>query len=153
MPAPCYVNRMQGFTPLPSLLGGMLIGLSASVLLLWNGRVAGISGIVGALIRPEETGDRVERLLFVVGLLGGGALLYALRPEGFPAPGSVPIALAAAAGLLVGFGARLGNGCTSGHGVCGLSRLSFRSLIATLTFMATAALLVFVARHLLSGAP
>ncbi|MRG90968.1 YeeE/YedE family protein [Polyangium spumosum] len=136
---------MQGFTPLPALLGGMLIGLSASVLLLWNGRIAGISGMVAGIVLPGSS-ERSERLLFLLGMLGGGGVLLALRPESFPPAGSIPISFAVAAGLLVGFGTRLGNGCTSGHGVCGLSRLSARSLVATLTFMATGILTVFLAR-------
>lgn len=143
---------MQGFTPLPSLLGGILIGLAASVLLLMNGRIAGISGIVGGLVMPG-TKDRLERLLFLVGLLGGGALLFWLRRESIPSASSLPVGLGAIAGLVVGFGTRLGNGCTSGHGVCGLSRLSARSLVATLTFMGTGAVTVFIARHLLGGSP
>jgi len=142
---------MQGFTPLPALLGGALIGLAASVMLLGNGRIAGVSGLVGGLITKGTT-DRAERLLFVLGLLGGGALLYVLRPQSFPAANSIPVGLAALAGLVVGFGTRLGNGCTSGHGVCGLSRLSGRSLAATMTFMVTGALTVYVVRHLLGGA-
>lgn len=141
---------MQGFTPLPALLGGALIGLAASVLLLWNGRIAGISGMVAGIVLPG-TSDRSERGLFLLGMLGGGGLLLALRPESLPPAGSIPIALALLAGLFVGFGTRLGNGCTSGHGVCGLSRLSARSLVATLTFMATAALTVFLVRRLGGG--
>ncbi|MDI1475699.1 YeeE/YedE thiosulfate transporter family protein [Polyangium sp. y55x31] len=143
---------MQGFTPLPALLGGVLIGLSASVLLLGNGRIAGISGMAAGLVLPG-TNDRMERLLFLLGMLGGGALLLALRPESFPGANEISVPLAVAAGLLVGFGTRLGNGCTSGHGVCGLSRLSARSLAATLTFMATGALTAVVVRKLGGGAP
>ncbi len=141
---------MSGFTPLPSLLGGVLIGLAASVLLLANGRIAGISGLVGGLVTPG-TKDRQERSLFLLGLLGGGGFLFFLRPELRPAAESLPVGLGAIAGLLVGFGTRLGNGCTSGHGVCGLSRFSARSLVATITFMGTAAIAVFVKLHLLGG--
>ncbi|MFY0567931.1 YeeE/YedE family protein [Archangium lansingense] len=131
------------------LLGGALIGMSASLLLLANGRVAGISGVVGALLAPVR-GDIAWRVLFFGGLLSGGLLLARLRPESFAAPASlsaggvVPLVVA---GLLVGFGSRLGNGCTSGHGVCGISRGSVRSIVATLTFMATGALTVFLVRH------
>ncbi|WP_224242807.1 YeeE/YedE family protein [Hyalangium gracile] len=131
------------------LLGGALIGLSASLLLWANGRVAGISGIVGSVLAPIR-GDVAWRLVFFGGLLTGGLLLVWLRPGAFGAPaslGSSGIALLAAAGLLVGFGSRLGNGCTSGHGICGISRGSVRSIVATLTFMATGALTVFLARH------
>jgi uncharacterized membrane protein YedE/YeeE len=131
------------------LLGGALIGLSASLLLLANGRVAGISGIVGALVAPVR-GDVAWRVLFFGGLLTGGVLLAWLRPASFAAPTSLNAggaALLVAAGLLVGIGSRLGNGCTSGHGVCGISRGSTRSIAATLTFMATGVLTVFLARH------
>jgi uncharacterized membrane protein YedE/YeeE len=133
------------------LLGGALIGLSASLLLLANGRVAGISGVVGSLLAPVR-GDIAWRVLFFGGLLTGGLLLAWLRPASFAAPASVSsggVALLVGAGLLVGFGSRLGNGCTSGHGVCGLSRGSARSIAATLTFMATGVLTVFVVRHVL----
>jgi uncharacterized membrane protein YedE/YeeE len=132
-----------------SLLGGALIGLSASLLLLANGRVAGISGVVGSLVSPTR-GDVAWRVLFFAGLLAGGLLLSWLRPQSFPAPASSSpggFAMLVAAGLLVGYGTRLGNGCTSGHGVCGISRGSLRSIAATLTFMATGALTVFLVRH------
>jgi uncharacterized protein len=131
------------------LLGGALIGLSASLLLWANGRVAGISGIVGPLLSPSR-GDISWRALFFGGLLTGGLLLAWLRPQSFTAPASLSAggaALLVAAGLLVGLGSRLGNGCTSGHGVCGISRGSARSIAATLTFMATGILTVFLARH------
>lgn len=139
---------MQGFTPIPSLIGGVLIGLAASIMLLMNGRIAGISGIVSGTVMPG-TKDRDERLVFLVGLLGGGALLFWLRPQSMPNAASLPIGLAALAGVIVGFGTRLGNGCTSGHGVCGISRLSARSLVATITFMVTGAITVFITQHLL----
>jgi len=131
------------------LLGGALIGLSASLLLLANGRVAGISGVVGSLLAPVRS-DIAWRVLFFGGVLTGGLLLAWLRPASFAAPAPLNpggVALLVAAGLLVGFGSRLGNGCTSGHGVCGISRGSARSIAATLTFMATGILTVFLARH------
>ncbi len=141
---------MQPFNPLPALLGGALIGVAASVLLLFTGRIAGISGMVGgALLR--ETKDRADRLLFVLGLLVAGSVVYLLSPSSFPAATSVPVGPAVVAGLLVGFGTRLGNGCTSGHGVCGISRGSTRSMVATAIFMVTAAITVFVTRHVLGG--
>ncbi|MBZ4333583.1 YeeE/YedE family protein [Corallococcus interemptor] len=133
------------------LLGGALIGLSASLLLLANGRVAGISGVVGSLLAPVR-GDIAWRVLFLAGLLTGGLLLVVVRPGAFPAPASLGTGgalLLGVAGLLVGFGSRLGNGCTSGHGVCGVSRGSARSIAATLTFMATGILTVFLVRHVL----
>ncbi|KMO36517.1 YeeE/YedE family protein [Methylobacterium aquaticum] len=137
---------MDGFTPVSALLGGMMIGTAAALLLILNGRIAGISGIIGGLIgRPSgETGWRAA---FLAGLVLA-PLLYRLAGS-LPAvtvDASVP--RLAVAGLLVGFGARLGSGCTSGHGVCGLGRLSPRSLVATGTFMAVAILTVLVARHL-----
>ena len=136
---------MTTFTPLPSLIGGLLIGFSTLLMILWLGKIAGISGIVGQLW-SAAVGDRAWRLAFVSGLMLA-PLLYACWAP-LPAvqivtstPGLV------VAGLLVGFGTRLGSGCTSGHGVCGLSRLSLRSLVATLTFMATAILVVWLLRH------
>lgn len=131
------------------LLGGALIGLAAALLLLANGRVAGISGILGNLLRPAP-GDVLWRAMFLLGLIGTGALALRLQPAAFSAQ-ERPLLLVAAAGLLVGFGTRLGSGCTSGHGVCGVSRLSPRSIAATMTFMATGAATVYVARHLLGG--
>jgi hypothetical protein len=133
---------MHDFTPLRSLLGGMVIGTAASLLALGAGRVAGISGILGGLFAPGREG-RAWRLQFLGGLAAGALVLVALRPEVFASAGrSLPVLVAA--GLLVGFGARLGGGCTSGHGVCGLSRLSGRSLVATLVFMGTAMITVLV---------
>lgn len=142
---------MSNFTPLSALLGGALIGLSASLLLLTHGRVAGISGILGELVSPGAK-DRAWRAAFVAGLLLAGLALFAFRPSFF-SESSAPLAVVAVAGLLVGVGTRLGNGCTSGHGVCGLSRLSPRSLVATVTFMLTGGLTVFVTHHLLGGTP
>ncbi len=136
-----------------SLAGGMLIGLSATLLLLVNGRVAGISGILGGLILPQE-GEVSWRAWFVSGLLLGGLILLALRP-GLIASSTVPTSILVVAGLLVGFGTRLGGGCTSGHGVCGMSRLSKRSMVATATFMVTGALATYVVQHVIlaGGAP
>ena len=141
---------MANFTPWSALVGGALIGISASVLLLLNGRVAGISSIVGGLVRPRAS-ETSWRAWFVAGLLAGGILLVVLRPASFGGtPVSVPLSVVA--GVFVGFGTRLGSGCTSGHGVCGLSRLSFRSLAATMTFMLTGAVAAFVVQHVASGA-
>ena len=117
-------------------VGGALIGVSASMMLLLVGRVAGICGILGGLIEPIA-GDTLWRGVFVLGLLAGGALLMATLPNVFHIPSGRSLGAIGVAGLLVGFGTRLGSGCTSGHGVCGLSRLSKRSLVATCTFMAT----------------
>ena len=142
---------MESFTPVASLIGGMLIGLSASALLFFNGKIAGISGIVAGLLSPTKD-DTLWRLVFIAGLLAGGLMLKLFAPQAF-AIGIVRSGGALAlAGLLVGFGARLGNGCTSGHGVCGISRGSKRSLIATVTFIATGVAAVYVVNHLLRGA-
>lgn len=139
---------MSQFTPVASGIGGMLIGLAASIILAVHGKVAGISGMFGGLFQ-REVHDRDFRLAFIGGLLVGGFALLILRPSSFPSSSSgVPIAAVLVAGLLVGYGTRLGNGCTSGHGVCGLSRFSGRSLVATITFMATGALTAFVAHKL-----
>jgi len=138
---------MSTFTPLQSLIGGLLIGFSTLLLIRWLGQIAGISGIVGQLW-SAGAGDRAWRFAFVAGLLVA-PLLYALFT---PLP-AMQIATSTpwliVSGLLVGFGTRLGSGCTSGHGVSGLSRLSLRSLVATLTFMLTAMLVVWLVRHVL----
>jgi uncharacterized membrane protein YedE/YeeE len=125
-----------------ALAGGALIGVSASLMLAFNGRVTGISGIVGGLVQPTP-GDLGWRALFVAGLLVGG-LLALLALPGAVGGAAVPVGTAALAGLLVGVGTRLGNGCTSGHGVCGIARLSPRSLAATVTFISTGAVTVFL---------
>ncbi len=137
----------NAFTPWHSLAGGVLIGVAAAMFVLLNGRIAGISGVMGGLLRPVR-GDMAWRLAFVFGLIAAplAYLLLALLPV--PQIDASWLALAGA-GLLVGMGTRYGSGCTSGHGVCGLSRLSPRSLVATLAFMAAGFVTVFVVRHLL----
>jgi uncharacterized protein len=129
------------------LLGGVLIGSAASGLLYFNGRIAGISNIFGNLLPPSGE-DAPWRAAFVAGLLAAGLLLLFAYPVAFSTrpPASLPVL--AVAGLLVGFGASVGNGCTSGHGVCGLARRSARSLSAVMTFMATGAVTVYVVNHL-----
>ena len=134
------------FTPITALLGGALIGLAATVLYVGNGRIAGISGILNhALERRDERGWRIA---FLAGLIAAAAAWFAFSGDvarsGFPLPWLI------AAGLLVGFGTRLGNGCTSGHGICGLARLSMRSLLAVLAFMASGIATVYVLRHVLA---
>ena len=136
------------FTPWTSLAGGLLIGTAAAMFLLLNGRVAGISGILGGLLRPR-VGDIGWRVAFLAGLVLA-PLLYQL---GAPLPAvqiDADTALLVLAGLLVGIGTRYGSGCTSGHGVCGLSRLSPRSMVATAAFMAAGFATVFIVRHLIS---
>lgn len=140
------------FTPISATLGGISIGVAAALLLLFHGRIAGISGIVGGGL--TASGDnRAWRLWFLGGLVGGGVLLGSMNPAAYPS--SLPHGpfTLVAAGLLVGFGTRLGNGCTSGHGVCGLGRGSIRSLAATLTFMLLGAVTVYLARTLVGSAP
>ncbi len=141
---------MENFTPVSALIGGILIGLSAVGLMALNGRIAGIAGIVGAL--PGAGGSEIGwRLAFITGLIAGPFVVLAIR-------GALPTIVIdvswpaiVAGGLLVGFGTRLGNGCTSGHGVCGLARLSPRSLVATAVFTAAAMIMVFVMRHGFGG--
>lgn len=137
------------FTPGAALAGGALIGLAAALLLLLNGRIAGISGILGGLLRPARR-DVAWRVAFLLGLMGASWVygLFAPLPVPHIEAGTGTLM---AAGLLVGVGTRYGAGCTSGHGVCGLSRLSPRSLVATLAFMAAGFVTVFVLRHLLAG--
>jgi uncharacterized membrane protein YedE/YeeE len=130
---------------LPSLLGGLLIGAAAAMLLLLNGRVAGISGIVGGLL-DREPGERAWRVWFIAGLIAGGVVTRLVAP-GALGPIASPLPLLAIAGVLVGFGTRLGGGCTSGHGVCGIGRGSPRSTLATVTFMTIAIVVVFLVRH------
>ena len=140
------------FTPFASLLGGGIIGLSAVVLLATQGRIAGISGIVSRILPPSV--DKVglpQGIIFLIGLLLAAPLWFVLT-------GAAPVQMVSSnglllviAGLLVGFGAVMGNGCTSGHGVCGISRGSARSIAATMTFMATASVTVFVLRHVVGG--
>ena len=150
---------MHDFTPISALAGGALIGLASVWLLAANGRIAGVSGILHGLFWPPEAQDDARegphdaqwRAWFISGLLLAG---LAWQAAGAPVPlrQGFPLVWAAAAGLLVGFGTRLGGGCTSGHGVCGLGRLSARSLVAVLVFMASGMLSVYVTRHLLGVA-
>jgi len=135
------------FTPLAALAGGVLIGIAAAMFALLNGRIAGISGVLGGLLRPIK-GDMAWRMAFVLGLVGAPLVyvLFAVLPK--PQIDASYSALILA-GLLVGIGTRYGSGCTSGHGVCGLSRLSPRSLVATAAFMGAGFVTVFVTRHLL----
>ena len=139
---------MESFTPLSGLVGGLLIGLSTALLLLMNGRIAGISGIVGGLLSRQ--GSKVAwRAVFAAGLLIGAAIYMLATGGAIPVEIETSLPVMVAAGVLVGFGARLGSGCTSGHGVVGISRLSRRSIVATLVFMGTAMLTVFFTNHLL----
>jgi uncharacterized protein len=129
-----------------ALLGGALIGLSAGALLLLTGRIAGVSGMLGGLVRPRP-GEAAWRAFFVGGLATGGVLLAELAPSYLPDAPAAPGGQMLAAGLLVGLGARVAGGCTSGHGVCGVGRLSTRSIVATGLFMALGMVTVWVVRH------
>jgi uncharacterized protein len=139
---------MSHFTPLASGLGGVLLGVASSLLFLVNGRILGVSGIVGE-IPVADGGDRLWRIVFLAGMLSGGLALLVLDRGALALASESAVPTAIAAGVLVGVGTRLSNGCTSGHGLCGLARLSKRSLVATLVFMACAALTVLVVRHVL----
>lgn len=133
------------FTPWASMAGGILLGLASAIFILVNGRILGISGIVGGLLRPKA-GDTGWRIAFVLGMLAA-PLLYLLVAGPVPATIDADWGTVVLAGVLVGVGTRFGSGCTSGHGICGLSRLSPRSLAATLAFMGAGFAIVFVMRH------
>ncbi|WED24410.1 YeeE/YedE family protein [Vibrio sp. JC009] len=139
----------MGFTvPWDSLFGGVLLGISATLLLLVNGKIAGISGVLTGLLTPK-TKDYSWRLLFFIGMISGGmAGVYFFGAE-IPTEFAATPAMIALAGLLVGIGTKLGNGCTSGHGICGIGRLSVRSIVATCVFMLVAGMTVFVRLHLI----
>ena len=141
---------MANFTPISAAIGGALIGLAATLLMLLTGRIAGISGILGGTLDVEAP-DKGWRIAFILGLilapLSGSLAGYALSEPHLPGNWAV----ITVAGLLVGFGSRYGSGCTSGHGVCGIARLSVRSIVATVIFMSTAIVVVALARHVLGG--
>jgi uncharacterized protein len=142
---------MNNFTPYTALIGGLMIGLSASALLWFNGRVAGISGIANGALWSDSS-ERAWRLLFILGLMVGGFIYVAIFPDAIQPRTGYPMWLVGAAGLLVGFGTALGSGCTSGHGVCGLGRLSIRSFVATITFLSAGIVTVWSLRHVV-GVP
>ena len=137
---------LQHFTPWTSLAGGVLIGLAAAMLVLFNGRIAGISGIIGGLLTPRR-GEIAWRIAFVAGLFAAPLAMALLGSNPVPRI-DAGFGMLVAAGLLVGVGTSYGSGCTSGHGVCGLSRLSPRSLVATAAFMLAGVVTVFLVRHL-----
>ena len=136
---------MENFTPVSAIIGGLLIGAAATLTLWTNGRIAGISGILSGAMFPQQQ-DGLWRLLFIAGLMLGGAT-YALASGGLELVTQASPLMTAAAGLLVGFGTRLGSGCTSGHGICGIARFSQRSFVATGTFMLAGIITVYVVRH------
>lgn len=136
----------QNFTPLAALAGGVLIGTSAGLLALRSGRILGVSGFVSGLFEKDD--EWLSRLALIAGLILAPVLVGLVHPQAAPIP-DVGWGTVIVGGLLVGLGTRLATGCTSGHGVCGLSRLSLRSMVATGTFMAAAATTVYVVRHLI----
>ncbi|EGQ8231132.1 YeeE/YedE family protein [Vibrio parahaemolyticus] len=138
---------MLNVIPWESLFGGILLGISATILLLVNGKIAGISGIMNGIMSPKK-GDYSWRLIFAVGMIAGGLISVLMLGVAVPSTANLSLGMVIAAGLLVGIGTRLGNGCTSGHGICGMGRLSKRSIVATCVFMAVAGLTVFVRLHL-----
>ncbi|MCC8981758.1 YeeE/YedE family protein [Bradyrhizobium acaciae] len=141
---------MHDFTPISGLAGGALIGLAAALLMLLTGRIAGVTGIVGGLLQPD-TADRGWRIAFIAGLIAA-PLVAALFGAPLPRPTmNASLVVVAIAGVLVGFGTRMGNGCTSGHGVCGFARLSGRSIVATFIFMTAAIVTVAIVRHVIGG--
>lgn len=134
---------MENFTPFASTFGGLLIGVASAMVLVFNGRIAGVSGVSGGIFRFQK-GDLLWRALFVGGLILGGLGSFLVAPAAFEIATGRPLWVLAIAGLLTGVGTQLGGGCTSGHGICGLGRFSVRSLVAVLTFLLTAAITVAV---------
>jgi uncharacterized membrane protein YedE/YeeE len=141
---------MEGFTPVLSTLGGVLIGLAAVALLYFNGRIAGISGIIGGVLRPNP-GDTLWRALFLLGLATGAALILWLHPVAMALEFDVSDPTVILGGFLVGLGTRIGNGCTSGHGVCGVGRLAPRSIVASAVFVGLGIATSYLVRHLWGG--
>jgi len=139
---------LENFTPVSAFSGGLLIGLAATILLLFNGRIAGISGIMGGLLSPQRS-ELFWRIAFLIGIISGAFLVHLTNPALNPLRVGFPVWLLGTGGFLVGFGTRMGNGCTSGHAVCGIARFSMRSLVATVTFMTTGFITVFIVRHIL----
>lgn len=138
---------MENFTPYSALAGGTLIGLSAALLMLLNGRIAGISGIFGKVFPPYQRGDVLWRVFFLGGLMLGPLISWLIDGKLADIRIDTPLPVLLIAGLLVGYGTSLGGGCTSGHGVCGLARLSPRSVAATVVFMVVAGMTVYSVRH------
>ena len=142
---------MENFTPYSAFIGGSLIGLSASLLMLLNGRIAGISGIVKGLLSPFDFSENNWRIAFLLGLLLGGLGYALLFPVEIILPKGVNTLTLIIGGLLVGYGTSMGGGCTSGHGVCGMARFSLRSIVATMIFLSTGILTVYIIRHVLGA--
>ncbi len=139
---------MENFTPFSATAGGALIGISVTVLLLFNGRIAGVSGIMNGVFFAQKN-DRLWRLLFLVGLVLGAVIFQLMAPDFNTPRQNYPLLLLGFGGFLVGFGARMANGCISGHGICGLATISIRSIFATLAFMIAGIITVYIIRHIL----
>jgi len=139
---------VEDLTPLSAMLGGALIGLSVTILLLFNGRMAGISGIMNGLFNSPRD-EVIWRFTFLCGLIIGAFIFQLISPDFFVPRQGFPLWLVAIGGFLVGIGTRLGNGCTSGHGICGIANMSKRSIFSTLTFMTAGMLTVYLIKHLL----
>lgn len=144
-------KSLENFTPISALAGGALIGLSVSFLLFFNGRIAGISGIMnGLFLAPKR--EEIWRGLFLTGLILGAFIFQLLTNDSLQLRQDYPLSLIVLGGFLVGFGTRMGGGCTSGHGICGIARFSIRSIVATMTFMLSGMVTVFILKHLIGGA-
>lgn len=141
---------MENFTPISGLAGGIIIGLAATLLLWFNGRIAGISGIFNGLVTNRKNNDTLWRFLFILGMVAGGFAHQRFVEQSYQ-PLNAPIWLLIVGGIIVGFGTSMGSGCASGHGVCGLGRLSLRSLAAVLTFLSMGILTTYVVRHVMGG--
>lgn len=144
---------MENFTPLQGLIGGIIVGLAATLLLWFNGRIAGISGIFNGMITIRRKGDVLWRALFILGMILGGVFhQFVILDEPSFEPLNAPIWVLILGGLIVGYGTSMGSGCASGHGVCGLGRLSKRSLVAVLTFLGSGILTTYIIEHVLGVA-
>jgi len=142
---------MENFTPIASLLGGMLIGFAALILLAFNGHIAGVTGVARGVLTPKQN-DTLWRVVFLLGLIVGPLVFQAVSGEAIASTITSSTPILVIGGLLVGFGTSMGNGCTSGHGICGLGRVSKRSIAATGAFLATAIVTVYMMRHVLGEA-
>lgn len=141
---------MENFTPVSGLIGGVIIGIAATLLLWFNGRIAGISGIFNGLVTNKKNHDTLWRFLFILGMVAGGLVHQTFVEQNYQ-PLNAPLWVLLLGGFIVGFGTSMGSGCASGHGVCGLGRLSVRSLVAVLIFLSVGILTTFVVRHVLGG--
>lgn len=145
---------MENFTPVTGLIGGIIVGIAATLLLWFNGRIAGISGIFNGMITVRRKGDVLWRFLFILGMVAGGVSHQLFLVEEMTyRPLGAPLWLLIVGGIIVGYGTSMGSGCASGHGVCGLGRLSVRSLVAVILFLGTGILTTFIVRHVVGYVP